>query len=90
MGKTPAPEAREPFGLVAQRPLLVVDTRGEEPPRPFVLVLEAFNRLAEGVTLVAVTDRRPMMLLEHLERIGATYSCERGSDGSTNTYIGRR
>lgn|GEM_PF-3281804 len=89
MGKTLAPETREPFGLAAHEPL-VVDTRGEEPPRPFFLILEAFNSSAEGVDLVAVTDRRPMMLLEHLEKVGATYSCERGSDGSTITYIGRR
>ena len=81
-------EAREVLGLAVVDPM-VVDTRGEEPPQPFVLILEAFNGLAEGAVLVAMTDRRPMMLLAHLEEVGATYSCERGTDGSTITYIRR-
>jgi uncharacterized protein (DUF2249 family) len=67
-----------------------VDTRGLEPPQPLVKILEAVANLREGVSLVALTDRRPMHLYAHLEERGFLGETKEAVDGSFITYVRRK
>jgi uncharacterized protein (DUF2249 family) len=67
-----------------------VDTRGLEPPQPLVKILEAVATLPEGVSIVALTDRRPMHLYAHLEERGFLGETKEADDGSFITYVRRK
>ncbi len=68
---------------------LELDVRGLEPPQPMTRVLEALASLSEGVTLHALTDRRPLHLLDQLEARGFRGECEEHPEGGCITVIRR-
>ncbi len=51
-------------------PVVVLDTRGLEPPEPLIRILEALTTLDAGTELHALTDRRPLHLHPMLEQRG--------------------
>lgn len=59
-----------------------LDLRGLEPPEPLTRILQALPRLPRGQSLVALTDRRPLLLYPKLEAMGYAYETEaRGDEG---------
>jgi len=66
---------------------LVVDARGLEPPQPMAKILEALPRIAAGGQILALTDRRPMLLYPKLEERGFTYSTQETGNGWFETRI---
>jgi uncharacterized protein (DUF2249 family) len=79
-----APASGAPGG---PRDLLVVDARGLEPPQPMARILEALPKIARGGQILALTDRRPMLLYPKLEDRGFRYSTEEKADGWHETRI---
>jgi uncharacterized protein (DUF2249 family) len=66
---------------------LVVDARGLEPPQPMARILEALPRIETGGQLLAMTDRRPMLLYPKLEDRGFKYVTEETANGWFETRI---
>ncbi|MBI3122709.1 MAG: DUF2249 domain-containing protein [candidate division NC10 bacterium] len=66
---------------------LVVDARGLEPPQPMAKILETLPRIAGGGQILALTDRRPMLLYPKLEERGFAYSTEEMAHGWFETRI---
>ncbi|MCX6893979.1 MAG: DUF2249 domain-containing protein [Verrucomicrobia bacterium] len=67
-----------------------LDARGLEPPQPMMRILEAVTALPPDATLVAHTDRQPLLLYPQLEQRGFNYRTEPQPDGSHLTQIRRR
>jgi len=70
--------------------LIKLDARGLEPPQPMMKILEAVTVLPTDATLVAHTDRQPLLLYPLLEQRGFTYETTTQSDGSHVTHIRQR
>ncbi len=66
---------------------LVVDARGLEPPQPMAKILEALPGIVAGGQILALTDRRPMLLYPKLEERGFTYATEETGNGCFETRI---
>ncbi len=66
---------------------LIVDARGLEPPQPMAKILEALPRIEAGGQILALTDRRPMLLYPKLEERGFTYATEETGNGWFETRI---
>lgn len=73
----------------AAAPSIEIDARGLEPPMPLVRILEAAETLPPETTVIARTDRCPLLLLEELPRRGFAGETEEISDGSYLTHIHR-
>ena len=67
-----------------------LDARGLEPPQPMMKILEAVAALPAGATIIAHTDRQPLLLYPLLEQRGFTYETTIQSDGSHITHIRHR
>ncbi len=59
----------------------VMDLRGLEPPEPMTRLLEALATAPAGIIIEAQLERRPMFLLEELNRRGQPYTCKQKSEG---------
>jgi uncharacterized protein (DUF2249 family) len=68
---------------------VIVDARGLEPPQPMQRILEALASLPEGATLLARTDRRPMLLYPKLEERGYRYETRETDGDGFETRIWR-
>jgi uncharacterized protein (DUF2249 family) len=66
---------------------LVVDARGLEPPQPMARILEALTKLEAGGQILAMTDRRPMLLYPKLEDRGFKFATEETANGWFETRI---
>ena len=66
---------------------IVVDARGLEPPQPMAKILENLPRIAAGGLILAMTDRRPMLLYPKLEERGFAFSTEETTHGWFETRI---
>ena len=66
---------------------IVVDARGLEPPQPMAKILENLPRIAAGGQILAMTDRRPMLLYPKLEERGFSFSTEETTHGWFETRI---
>jgi uncharacterized protein (DUF2249 family) len=66
---------------------LVVDARGLEPPQPMARILEALTKIEAGGQLLAMTDRRPMLLYPKLEDRGFRFATEETANGWFETRI---
>jgi uncharacterized protein (DUF2249 family) len=53
-----------------------MDLRGLEPPEPMRRVLEALSTTPAGAILEARLERRPLFLIEELNRRGQKHGCE--------------
>ncbi len=73
-----------------QTPLIQLDARGLEPPQPMMKILEALATLPGEASLLAHTDRQPMLLYPMLDQRGFIYETVQQSDGSHLTHIRRR
>lgn len=60
-----------------------MDLRGLEPPEPMTRILEALGTTPAGITLEARLERRPMFLLEELNRRGQKHACKPADDGNS-------
>lgn len=49
-----------------------LDNRGLQPPEPMVRILSALSELEDGIELIAMMDRDPLLLYPELERRGFT------------------
>jgi len=63
-------------------PSALLDVRGLEPPEPMMNILSALEILPVGRELRAVTDRKPVHLLEELDSRGIAHRSEEQTDGS--------
>ena len=85
--------ATSPAPCSASRPAppagdaIVVDARGLEPPQPMAKILENLPRIAAGGQILAMTDRRPMLLYPKLEERGFAFSTEETTNGWFETRI---
>lgn len=65
----------------------VVDARGLEPPQPMAHILEALPCIEAGGEILALTDRRPMLLYAKLEDRRFKYATEETERGWLETRI---
>lgn len=64
-----------------------LDVRGLEPPEPMMKILAALEVLRPGCELRALTDRKPIHLLEELDTRGVAHETVELADGSwLNTF----
>ncbi len=70
-------------------PVVVLDTRGLEPPEPLVRILEALHNLPPEGEIHAHTDRRPMHLYPMLESRGFQGETQPADDSGFLTVIRR-
>jgi uncharacterized protein (DUF2249 family) len=66
---------------------LVVDARGLEPPQPMAKILETLPRIEAGGQILALTDRRPVLLYPKLEERGFAHSTKEMAHGWFETRI---
>lgn len=66
---------------------IVVDARGLEPPQPLAKILESLTRITAGGQILALTDRRPLLLYPKLEDRGFSFSTEETTHGWFETRI---
>ena len=91
--RAPAEAERSSAPSTASRPAepvgdaIVVDARGLEPPQPMAKILENLPRIAAGGQILALTDRRPMLLYPKLEERGFAFSTEETTHGWFETRI---
>lgn len=65
----------------------LLDVRGMEPPEPMMNILAALEVLQPGRELRALTDRKPVHLLEELDTRGVAHKSIEQADGSwLNTF----
>ena len=64
-----------------------VDARGLEPPEPMIRILSAYEALAPGASIRALTDRRPMHLLDALKDRGASADSQELPSAGWETII---
>lgn len=81
-GPSTASKPAEPVGDA-----ILVDARGLEPPQPMAKILENLPRIAAGGQILALTDRRPMLLYPKLEERGFSFSTEETTHGWFATRI---
>ena len=67
--------------------LILLDTRGLEPPEPMVRTLEALASMPRGKTLVQLNVRVPQFLLPKLEERGFTYEIREQSADLVRVFI---
>lgn len=85
-GGGPSPPAPPAPPATAADPV-IVDARGLEPPQPMARILEALPGIQPGGAILALTDRRPMLLYPKLEDRGFQYATEETGDGWFETRI---
>ncbi len=65
----------------------VIDARGLEPPEPFVLTMDALDRLPKGEKLLLQLYREPYPLYKALANNGFTHEAEHMPDGTVEILI---
>lgn len=66
---------------------ITLDNRGLEPPQPMLRVLAALDASGPHDTIVALTDRLPLLLFDELNERGLSYIAERQPDGAHRVTI---
>jgi len=67
--------------------MIDVDARGLEPPEPMMRILTAVEKLEPGETVRALTDRRPIHLLDALAERGYIAESHDSPAGGCETLI---
>lgn len=67
----------------------VIDARGLEPPEPFVLTMDALDRLPDGEKLLLLLYREPYPLYKALANNGYRHESEHTPDGTVEILIWR-
>jgi tRNA 2-thiouridine synthesizing protein A len=65
----------------------VIDARGLEPPEPFVLTMDALDRLPRGEKLLLLLYREPFPLYKALANNGFRHEVEHLQDGTVEILI---
>ncbi|MFA7291224.1 MAG: DUF2249 domain-containing protein [Rhodocyclaceae bacterium] len=65
----------------------VIDARGLEPPEPFVLTMDALDRLPKGEKLLLLLYREPYPLYKALANNGFRHEVEQLVDGTVEILI---
>lgn len=65
----------------------VIDARGLEPPEPFVLAMDALDRLPQGEKLLLLLYREPLPLYRALANNGFCHEAEHLADGTVEVLI---
>ncbi|MBI2306405.1 MAG: DUF2249 domain-containing protein [Rhodocyclales bacterium] len=65
----------------------VIDARGLEPPEPFVLTMDALDRLPKGEKLLLLLYREPYPLYKALANNGFAHEAEQLVDGTVEILI---
>lgn len=65
----------------------VIDARGLEPPEPFVLTMDALDRLPKGEKLLLQLYREPFPLYKALANNGFVHETEHLPDGTVEVLI---
>ena len=65
----------------------VIDARGLEPPEPFVLTMDALDRLPRGEKLLLLLYREPFPLYKALANNGFRHEAEHLQDGTVEILI---
>lgn len=65
----------------------VIDARGLEPPEPFVLTMDALDRLPRGEKLLLLLYREPFPLYKALANNGFRHEAEHQQDGTVEILI---
>lgn len=65
----------------------VIDARGLEPPEPFVLTMDALDRLPKGEKLLLLLYREPYPLYKALANNGFRHEVEQQVDGTVEILI---
>ncbi len=65
----------------------VIDARGLEPPEPFVLTMDALDRLPPGEKLLLLLYREPLPLYKALANNGFRHETEHLADGTVEVLI---
>ena len=65
----------------------VIDARGLEPPEPFVLTMDALDRLPRGEKLLLLLYREPYPLYKALANNGFAHEAELLADGTVEILI---
>jgi hypothetical protein len=68
---------------------ITLDNRGMEPPQPMMRVLAALDASGSHDTIVALTDRVPLLLFDELNERGLSYTAEQQPDGAHRVTISR-
>ena len=65
----------------------VIDARGLEPPEPFVLTMDALDKLPRGEKLLLLLYREPYPLYKALANNGFRHEIELTADGTVEILI---
>jgi hypothetical protein len=68
---------------------ITLDNRGLEPPQPMLRVLAALDASGPHDTIVALTDRVPLLLFDELNERGLAYTAEQQPDGAHRVTIAK-
>jgi uncharacterized protein (DUF2249 family) len=68
---------------------IMLDNRGLEPPQPMLRVLAALDASGPHDTIVALTDRMPLLLFDELNERGLSYTAEQQPDGAYRVTIAK-
>jgi uncharacterized protein (DUF2249 family) len=68
---------------------ITLDNRGLEPPQPMLRVLAALDASGPHDTIVALTDRVPLLLFDELNERGLAYTAEQLPDGAHRVTIAK-
>jgi uncharacterized protein (DUF2249 family) len=68
---------------------LTLDNRGLEPPQPMLRVLAALDASGPHDTIVALTDRVPLLLFDELNERGLAYTAEQLPAGAHRVTIAK-
>jgi uncharacterized protein (DUF2249 family) len=68
---------------------ITLDNRGLEPPQPMLRVLAALDASGPHDTIVALTDRLPLLLFDELNERGLSYTTQQQPDGAHRVTINK-
>ncbi len=68
---------------------ITLDNRGLEPPQPMLRVLAALDASGPHDTIVALTDRVPLLLFDELNERRLVYTAEQQPDGAHRVTIAK-
>jgi TusA-related sulfurtransferase len=68
---------------------ITLDNRGLEPPQPMLRVLAALDTSGPNDTIVALTDRVPLLLFDELNERGLAYTAKQQPDGAHRVTIAK-
>jgi hypothetical protein len=69
--------------------MITLDNRRLEPPQPMLRVLAALDASGPHDTIVALSDRMPLLLFDELNERGLSYTPQQQPDGAHRATIAK-